>query len=100
MRTVLSLWRGPLVIRNEAEGRYDEGRYDIARRVAASHGLKLSDLQTSSRAPRFCRARWEAWAEMAATGRWSLSMMARVFNRADHTTVRHGLARYREALAA
>lgn len=67
---------------------------DIARRVAAKHGLPgASALRAQIRTRKYSAARYEAWAEIYRTGRFSYPQIGRAFNR-SHTTILLGVRRY------
>jgi hypothetical protein len=69
---------------------------EIARRVAAKHGLPGGAALRARIASRaYVRARWEAWAEMYATGRFTAERIGRTFGRSPGT-VRHGVRRHAE----
>ena len=82
-RTVLSLWKGQILVRGV------ETMASILDDVSASYGVSVADLKGPSRRKAIVGPRQEAMWRMVETGKWSFPQIARVFNR-DHTTVLHG----------
>jgi len=82
----LSLWKhesSPALARGET-------RAAIAARVAAKHGLEVSQLKFGGRAPRWSWPRQHAMYEMVEAGKWSLPRIGLFFGGMDHTTLLHG----------
>lgn len=74
--------------------------HDIASRVAADYGLKLSDLIGPATHREVSRPRHVAMAEIYATGLFSLPQIGRFFGGRDHSSVRYGVLRVAERQAA
>lgn len=64
---------------------------EIARQVAAKHGLTVFDLEGDNRTRRYCAARHEAMWRMSTELGLSLASLAKKFGGRDHTTLMHGI---------
>ena len=71
---------------------------DIARRIAFEADIDIDDLRGLGRIRQFSDPRLRAYAEIYATGRYSLPRIGRYFNR-DHTTVLTGIRRHNRRAA-
>jgi chromosomal replication initiator protein len=91
MTALLSIWKGPM---------QREKMADIATRVAISHGLSLADLRGSQTHRAVAWPRQQAFAEIYATGRYSLPQIGQFFGGRDHTTILHGTRRHAERTEA
>lgn len=67
---------------------------EIAQAVAASWELSLDDLKGPARQRRIAHPRQEAFAQIHAQGRYSLTQIGQFFGGRDHTTVLSGLRAY------
>lgn len=77
---------------------------EIVAEVAALHGVTVEELMSPSRETRLVLARWEAMWRMSqvywghkSLPRYSSQQIGRFFGR-DHSTVLHGVRKYREIL--
>lgn len=84
---VLSLWRGPITVRQPPP----KSMAQIAAEVAERYGVTVADLRFGGKARRFSIPRQEAMAEMHATGWWTLMDIGRYFGGAHHSTVMHAV---------
>lgn len=80
---MISLWKGYIPGQNDTRT-----MKEIARDVAAEHGVTVDQMMAVSRKRPIAQIRQEAMAQIYATGRYSLTQVGRFFNR-DHTTVLH-----------
>ena len=98
MTVVLSLWRGPIVVRTKTAR-------EIIAEVAESHGLTPAHLESPVRTKRLSVARQEAmWACRQVKGkdgkpRYSYPFIGRLFGGRDHTTVLWGERAHAKRLA-
>jgi len=66
----------------------------LVKQVAAAHQVTLDELLGHDRTSAPSEARRALWEALAATGHWSFSRLARVFDR-DHTTIAAGIDKHR-----
>jgi chromosomal replication initiation ATPase DnaA len=69
----------------------------VTLRVAKAHGLPVAEVKSARRFKGLAMARFEAWFLIYSTGRFSTVQIAQFFGR-DHSSVVHGLNRFREIL--
>lgn len=81
---ILSLWRGEIHLRKTITGR------QIAREVAARHGLTLEDFESPTRRRAIAWPRQEAMWAIRQNTHLSYPQIARIFRKKDHTTIIHG----------
>lgn len=97
MRTVLSLWKGQIKLDEIADRR---SMAEICADVAARYGVTAEALRGVSRVRTLAWPRQHAYAEMYATGRFSLPQIGRFFGWRDHTTILHGVRAHKARQAA
>lgn len=68
---------------------------EIIHDVARKHGMSFAELTGHSRRQKVVKARWEAMHQLRERTTLSLPQIARRLGLHDHTTVIHGLRRYR-----
>lgn len=94
---------GAALSRSDAITRLPRGRLahlrEIAREVCDIHGITMGEILGPSRVWCIAHPRQKAMAIAYATGRFSLPMLGRFFNR-DHTTVLHAVRVHARRLAA
>lgn len=88
---LLSIWHG--AINHRPTWR------EIVDRVACQHDIAAADLLGLSQKLKFAHPRQQAYAEIRAIWGLSFPAIGRLLHR-DHTSVRHGIRRYRERMAA
>lgn len=104
--TVLSLWKGHIVVSRLPTGRVGMNLAQIAEAVARKHRISVKDLKGAYRGrtvawPRQ-EAMWLAYQEVWPDGRhvYSLPQIGRYFGGRDHTTALHGVRRHQQRLDA
>lgn len=83
MRTVLSLWKGPLKANRRPMA-------EIVSEVARRYDVSVPDLKGENTKRWISRPRQEAYALMHREG-YSLAQIGRFMGGKDHTTTRHGV---------
>jgi chromosomal replication initiation ATPase DnaA len=66
-------------------------------RVANLHGVPVEEMKTRLRRRRVAHARFAAWFLIYQTGRFSLVRLGHLYGGRDHTSICHGIARFRTA---
>lgn len=69
--------------------------HNVAEQVAVAHGFTVLDLQSERKPRKLAEARFEAYFRCSTETRCSISKIAQFFRR-DHSTVLHGIIRYRD----
>lgn len=69
--------------------------HNVAEQVGVKHGFTVLDLQSERKNTKLAWARFEAFFRCSTETKCSLSRIAQFFNR-DHSTVIHGIIRYRD----
>ena len=77
-----------------------ETAHDIIRRVADEHGVAPHLLLTQSRSRPIVRARQHIMYELFLTGRFSYPQIARLLNKACHSTVIYGIRKWQQVSSA
>lgn len=72
----------------------------IIQEVAFAHDVQVRDMLGPWREKKIVRARHEAMSRLRHETDMSLPAIARILNRADHTTVMHGIRKHQERLEA
>lgn len=98
MKPLLSLWRGD-VIQPRRTTATSHAR-EIAEAVAAEYGLTLADLRKVSHARAIAWPRQHVMHALYTTGRFSLPTIGKFLGGMNHTSVRHGVKRHAERMAA
>ena len=69
----------------------------IAAKVAEKHGVTVERLRSHDRRNVFMAPRWEAWTICNEAG-FSTPIIGRFFGGRDHTTILHGIKKWRDLL--